>query len=409
MSSLSGVSQRFDLSTPPTEGTTTNSNKIIRAQTFTKFACHTCFKRETLTKWKLCNRCKIVRYCSEECQKADWNDKIDPTSKRVVQIGHKNLCSKVQTVRTEEEIEKKRKEVFESISFDNATTVEPTAFFEISKQLHLYKNTYRFYLTEEMLGAKILNKLEESERARSLLILSYREPFITKYPIEDSISDLNILQQNFTILKNFSSRIDPEMYRGTVFEDLEFSKSSGTRYLEKGFSAEMETAFESLRKKVIELLSSQPLELNGPHCLLLWVYTYASTRFDYLLKDKHAPFVQAAMQNNVKDMLECIDWLVFLKTICTPSIIANFASVFPDINQERFEKRIVEFNQRAKYRGFSKNLPKLIIAEISMRLNENLYLTGLSVDRSKLMSPFAIFLHPTQHITMCLVSHLFAQ
>lgn len=34
------------------------------------FICSYCYKR--FTKLSRCSKCRIVRYCSKECQKADW-------------------------------------------------------------------------------------------------------------------------------------------------------------------------------------------------------------------------------------------------------------------------------------------------------------------------------------------------
>lgn len=51
-----------------------NDQDAIKVRDQGSLGCNICYKDENSAKLKYCSRCRMVKYCSAECQKKDWRD-----------------------------------------------------------------------------------------------------------------------------------------------------------------------------------------------------------------------------------------------------------------------------------------------------------------------------------------------
>jgi hypothetical protein len=258
--------------------------------------CQGCLKIETSTRFNLCGRCKHIRYCTGECQKADW-------------IRHKQFCPE-QVDKELNYADTERKQYREKLAGKILTKmlrfqVNLQNKAQVIQRLSVEGDMYRKTLFEtsissyiELQRAKLRGDIDQARRLKrvfhdnlDMYVTVFIPEMLARYPLKQEMDK----KQNYLLevshdigqflprVERSSKKVIPQTTKNTVQmakELYELGASAGSLFLNKGYPDSVHAALQDLRKicidTVAELISIAEMK-KANDFLMLWVYEKVCT------------------------------------------------------------------------------------------------------------------------------------
>jgi hypothetical protein len=298
--------------------------------TVLKHYCGYCYKQEVTNSFKLCQKCKIIRYCGPDCQRADW-----PV--------HKTKCPDIDLEKERKAIALVRDSILEFLKtllpdkqgigyykLERTAAEEEAMLHEINTHGVL---VYEAIIREECIAAQ---KKKDSAGVKKcmndLLFATLNKERTNPYLLVLQESLTFPSQKRVTQVLGCGKEDTQNMF--TLFKDtLEVTKMCGTRSLNKGYSAIIETTLESLRMIIVKTwaLAVKAQEKRQENIFTKALLTELNTLvFVYdtlcdipcLLKDKEEGFIKAVNNKDCTFLLTCLAWdKIIEKKLENPSFL----------------------------------------------------------------------------------------